>query len=513
MLTTCHQPLAKFPIPTSSHCQIVSLRDLGDGVATSLQRALPPLAIRHQALDDLQHYFLPLIPICHKSTMAELYASVEKLTDDDTELGVTMLACAALYAGSVCVAGGNDQRLAALNDLAELFDVLIRPLNLSAFFLTSPSFKAVQAFVMFNIAHATRLAPFAAYGFLPLAIRSVQTIHSPVHLFRLTEVEQEECRALWLCMVSLDFESTIANGLDPLIGPGDWSMPSKSLVSTDSGDGPRPLDLATHGQWHLIRALSAWYKKSPEYRQVLELQKQIRELRQLIKESKSEDHHEWARLYLDLQADRAICVIGLYHQQLDSFTHTACHSEVVSTARTFLKTYISLSNKSIPCGFQWFVPGLLQPFHGLAILLLHLTRCSNLSQETDDSFELLREVFSLRRRWINTGLVTNSIVNRPALAAGARRQDERTHGRGNPRYRWLIELKEQIWSKFDWPTTEDMDTDANTPIDLAGHDGSGWTSQDTITSAGQNAFQGGHWTFDGVEETFQWDDWIAGSWD
>ena len=490
------------------------MRDLGDDVAASLQRALPPLAIRHQALDNLQHYFLPLIPICHETTIAELYASVEKLADDDTELGVAMLACAALYVGSVCVPGRNDQCLATQNDLAELFGDLIRPLNLSTFFLTSPSFKAVQAFVMFNIAHATRLAPFAAYGFLPLAIRSVQTVHSPVYLFHLTEVEQAECRALWLCMVSLDFESTIANGLDPLIGPGDWSMPSKSSVSTDSGDGPRPLNLAAHGQLHLIRALSAWYDKSPEYRQVLELQKQIRELRQLIRESISEDHPEWARLYLDLQADRAICVIGLYHQPLDSFTHTACHSEVVSTARNFLKTYISLSNKSIPCGFQWFVPGLLQPFHALAILLLHLTRCPNLLQEMDDSFELLQEVFSLRRRWINAGLVTTSIVHGSAPATGARRQDERTHGRGNPRYRWLIELKEQVWSKFDWPTSEDMRTDANTPINFeCQEEGSGWTLQDTITSALKNTSQGGQGTIDGVEDAFQWDDWIAGSWD
>jgi hypothetical protein len=59
---------------------------------------------------------------------------------------------------------------------SSLYENIIRKLVFSTIFIILPSLGILQGYVLFNTIRASHLAPFCAFGFLPLAVRSAQPL-------------------------------------------------------------------------------------------------------------------------------------------------------------------------------------------------------------------------------------------------------------------------------------------------------------------------------------------------
>lgn len=85
------------------------------------------------------------------------------------------------------------------------------------------------------------------------------------------------------------------------------------------------------------------------------------------------------------------------------------------------------------------MPGFIQPLHALIILLLHLSGCTHLDEESRLSQDLVDQVFKLR---VNHMLKWNDAVKRALMTGDAKAP--------NPRYRILRNLRERVWHKLGW---------------------------------------------------------------
>ena len=239
--------------------------------------------------DSFRRSFLPVVPICHVQTVSELGRSLESLPGESTEIGAAMLYCAALYAGSICSADGHANSFGLATSLGQVFDDLVCSLNLSEFFLISPTLNAVQGYVVFNTARAARLAPFSAFAFLPLAIRSAQTLGFHKDHLHINSFQQQERKAIWCHLAFLDFESTIASGLDGLIGPTEWPIDTPLPFRSDAGEPLQPMDFSMHGHWMFVQSILTWKEVYPQYGDLVEYQRKVRELREQIRDAERDN--------------------------------------------------------------------------------------------------------------------------------------------------------------------------------------------------------------------------------
>lgn len=95
---------------------------------------------------------------------------------------------------------------------------------------------------------------------------------------------------------------------------------------------------------------------------------------------------------------------------------------------------------SQPLGYNWFIPGVIQPLHALIILLVHLDGCMCPNEEARLSRDLVDQVFNLRLGRILTG---DTSIN----PTTPRFINLRQH---NSRYMALITLKTRVWQKLGW---------------------------------------------------------------
>ncbi len=96
------------------------------------------------------------------------------------------------------------------------------------------------------------------------------------------------------------------------------------------------------------------------------------------------------------------------------------------------------------------MPGFIQPFHALIILLLHLSACSHLDEESRLSQDLVDQIFKLR---INHMLRWSDAPTRATMTGDKKAE---TLQKSNPRYRMLWNLRERVWHKVGWriPSSE-----------------------------------------------------------
>lgn len=96
------------------------------------------------------------------------------------------------------------------------------------------------------------------------------------------------------------------------------------------------------------------------------------------------------------------------------------------------------------------MPGFIQPLHALIILLLHLSACSHLDEESRLSQDLVDQIFKLR---VNHMLRWSDAQTRATMTGDKKAE---TLQKSNPRYRMLRNLRERVWHKVGWqiPSSE-----------------------------------------------------------
>ena len=84
--------------------------------------------------------------------------------------------------------------------------------------------------------------------------------------------------------------------------------------------------LAMKGHWLWAQRMQKWSQASPDQDEVIRFKRDTEHLLEVLGDAQE---HEWSRVYLEMQIDRAYCMLGLRFWQLEQFKGTGCRSEVV----------------------------------------------------------------------------------------------------------------------------------------------------------------------------------------
>lgn len=439
----------------------VPISSLGDNVVSSARAKLASENVFRPIFESFVITIHPAVPVCHVPTLRKTYSDFWDDFSPGTPAELLLLVSAILYTS---MANSSDLgTYAQASALYELYEQLERGLDLTSYYVTpSPiAIMLLQGLLIMNTFRASHLAPFTAFGFLPLAIRFAQSLR--LHIDRNTgnDLDRNIQRRLWWHLLFLDVESTIASGLPAIISSVSYTTNMPSITGSDTivENGEKtlsPIMIAMQGHREWAYRMQIWYERKPEQHEIMRFGRVIEGLLKMVGE---DSESEWAHVYLQILIDRAYCMLGLRFWQLDLFMGMDCHSEVVKyvgfsvallvfiedycrTARSFLAKFLKLATLSQPLGYNWFVPGLIQPIHALMILLVHLEGCICPDEEAALSRDLIDKVFSLRvDRILNGDDAINFMTTRFS--------NLRHH---NSRYLALITLKTRVWQKLGWST-------------------------------------------------------------
>ncbi|OKL59148.1 hypothetical protein UA08_05720 [Talaromyces atroroseus] len=420
----------------------VPISSLGDAVVSSVWTKLPSRDGCKSVFESFVLTIHPIIPVCHIPTLRKVYSKFWDDLSPNTSAELLLLVLAILYTN---VANSSDSEASIQSSaIHELYDELAHALDLSSYYVTqSPSsIMLLQGFLIMNTFRAGHLAPFTAFGFLPITIRFAQSLRLHVDQNTESDVDRDVQRRLWWHLVFLDVESTIASGLPAIISSVSFTTKIPSITWDDAAVGSEannlsPMMIAMQGHWEWACRMQIWYERKPEQHEITYFGRVMENLLKMLGES-GED--EWARVYLQMLIDRAYCMLGLRFWQLDLFKGMDCHSEIVRTSRSFLERFLRLATLPQSLRRDWFVPGLIQPIHALIVLLVHLDGCTCPDEEAILSKDLIDQVISLRQgRIVNRG----HSINLPT----PRFKNLRQH---NSRYLTLISLKTRVWHKLGW---------------------------------------------------------------
>ena len=313
------------------------LSALGDRFWDTLIARLPPQEVCQAFFEKFLLTVHPVIPICHVPTLQQEYAAFWNSLSPSTPLESLVQTLAVLYTGAANSASAND--IAHSLSLFSFHEEVFRVIDFSAFYAISNSLQLLRGFVIVNSFRASKLAPFSAFGFLPQAIRFAQSLRLHVDHKKGAPEELEAQRRLWWHLVFLDVESTIASGLRGITHPDRQTTQMPSIRSdharlddcdstplSGTNEQISPMMLAMQGHWLWAQRMQKWSEASPSPEEVVQFQQDVRELLGMLANNKD---HEWPRLYLEMQIDRAHCMLGLRFWQLEQFKGTRCHSEVV----------------------------------------------------------------------------------------------------------------------------------------------------------------------------------------
>lgn len=366
-----------------------------------------------------------------------------------------VLICAVLYAASSTNPALSHSCHPPI--FLSLFQDLTRQLDFCDYFTARPSIPLFQGYVIFNTFRACQLAPFAAFGFLPQAIRFAQILGLDQDQEGLHRSERELRRRTWWHLIFLDIEASVSSGLQNIINPCDHNIPLPVPTAEDMGfeegdkDGSAVV-IAMQGHWLLAQEIHQWSKKRPSHDDIVGFGRKIETVISLI--GGHSTLTRWARRFLQIQIDRAYCMAGLRFWQQDLFKRTGCRNEVVYTARSFLRSYLDLIQMGRYLAFEWFIPGFIQPLHALTILLQHLSGCTDPECETSEkTYELLTQVIDIRREWILKGPVRPLPRKLMLCSENTSTDGESVTIMTDPRYRMLWSLKEEVWRRFRWVAT------------------------------------------------------------
>ncbi|KAE8441557.1 hypothetical protein EG329_004676 [Mollisiaceae sp. DMI_Dod_QoI] len=452
----------EFSCPRPRRClprtNIIPISSLNEGYINWLEAHLPSKIICQTFFENFLQDVLPFVPICHESALKQVYTEFWTNLSSQTSVELLILVLAVLCTGSYNVPC-PDMRSSAT--LLQLYNNVAQHMDLASFYIRNEiaALQLLQAHLIMNTYRANHLAPFAAFGFLPQAIRFGQSLRLHVAGTRpgndqsspdspIKRAHAEDRRRTWYHLLFLDVESVVANGLPPIIRSDGYTTNLPSIIhdhdlSLTPDQQPTqtisPMMVAMQGHYQWARHMQKWFERLPTHAEVSDFKGLIEQLLNLVPQKDSTEN-QWARTYLNMQIDRAYCMLGLRFWRLDRFSGTGCQSKIVRTARSFLQHYLTLSSLSNPHS-SWFLPGLIQPLHALIILLMHLSTCTNVCSEESLSRSLLDDVFELRVSRILAG----TVVAEKAMIHGEQRPQ-----RSNTRYSMLVELRAKVWKKLGW---------------------------------------------------------------
>lgn len=439
---------------------VTPLAAVGDDFVSSLREGLPDYEDGVSLLDSYMLHCHTLVPICDAKSLKNIVPLLWCRQPEQITVELAILILAVLYAAASISQDAIHSRHA--QTFSRLYTDLTRKLEFDDYFIASPSMPLLQAFVLRGTFRACRLAPFAAFGFLPQAIRFAKILGLHKDKEVQSPIERELRRRTWWHLVFLDVEATTASGMQTMIRPNGHDTHMLSPMTEDLGvphtaEDDSPVLVAIEGHWLLAKRIHTWLDQRPSHDEILKFGCTIKNLSSRIRGDSAIEF--WARLYLRLQIDRAYCMLGLRSWELDQFKAISCHGEVASTARSFLRNYLDLIKLGRGIGYGWFAPGFLQPLHALVILLKHLSVCTNRESESSaGSYDLITQVIHSRREWIMRGSIRPLP---PRLMPGLMSNSEGRSPDGgsvialtDPRYRMLWTLKERVWQRFGWASQE-----------------------------------------------------------
>lgn len=340
-----HKSLVDYPfVPISS---------LGDAFVSSIFFKLPS---QDECQPLFEHFVLtihPTIPVCSIPTIQTAYSNFWNDLSPNTSAEVLLLVSAILYTSTSNSTGLEmNPRSSAL---FELYSELARALDLSSYYATpSPSSTMLlQGVVIMNTFRAGHLAPFTAFGFLPLAIRFAQSLRLHADQTTGSDMDRDVQRRLWWHLVFLDVESTVASGLPAIIYSGSHTTNMTSIAWSDAvvggeGNTLSSMVVAMQGHREWAYRMQIWYERKPEQHEIAYFNKIIDSLLKMV----GDDYEsEWARVYLEMLVDRAYCMLGLRFWQLDLFKGMNCHSEVMRYVYSARSTNLTLLKMAtVPLG-------------------------------------------------------------------------------------------------------------------------------------------------------------------
>lgn len=396
-----------------------------------------------------------LVPVCDIPALKGIFELPWFQIVEQVTVETMVLICAVLYAASST--SPESSHTCHAPTFLSLFQDLTRQLEFCDYFIASPSIPLLQGYIIFHTFRACHLAPFAAFGFLPQAIRFAQMLGLHQDQEGLHRSERELRRRTWWHLVFLDVEASVSNGLQNIIRPCGHNLPLPVLIPEDLGFAETDQDrsaaaISIQGHWLFAQEIHKWEKQQPSHDDILGFGNMVQSLISRI--GGDSTMARWGRQFLQLQIHRAYCIAGLQFWKIGKFKRASCRNEVVCTARSFLRSYLELIHLGQDIALEWFIPGFIQPIHALLITLKHLTGCSDPECESSQkTYELLTQVIDIRREWIMRGPI------RPLprkLMLGS--ESHSTDGTSvtlmtDPRYRLLWALKEEVWRRFGWLTT------------------------------------------------------------
>ena len=253
------------------------------------------------------------------------------------------LVLAILYTGA---SNSHPADLSISHALLSLYEEIFDVVDLGSHPIrdATASIQLLQGYIIMNTFRAGHLSPFCAYGFLPQAIRFAQSLRLHIDPKKGSPIDQEIGRSIWWHLVFLDIESTIANGLPPIIHRRGFTtqLPSllhdrgNSLTGTTPASPPgqdnfSPMSIVIQGHYQLASRMQLWLDTVPSQDDVLQFKIVIENLLELVPRDLTAEN-SWAKSYLKMQVDRAYCMLGLRFWQLEQYKETGCQSEVVRWA-------------------------------------------------------------------------------------------------------------------------------------------------------------------------------------
>jgi Fungal specific transcription factor domain len=279
----------------------------------------------------------PIVPICNTATLLQDYKDFWKQLSAATSVEVLVRILAILYTGGA--SSDSTKSDPQVLSLFALYEEIMRAINFTAYDAKSSSLIYLQGFLIMNSFRASELAPFSAFGFLPQAIRSAQSLRLHFNKDAGNGIDPEIKRRIWWHLLYLDVESTIANGLQGITRPDGFTTQLPSLYvdepfamensgtsSYGTNQSVSPMMIAMQGHWQWASRMQSWFERMPFRDDVTKFSQDMHSLLPLLPTEGSSD---WARTYIKMQIDRAYCMLGLRFWQLDQFKGTGCQSEVV----------------------------------------------------------------------------------------------------------------------------------------------------------------------------------------
>jgi hypothetical protein len=309
---------------------------LGDEIMSAFAHHFPPPEDRNLFFQSFLLNVHPLLPICHPEILEQELSLYESTISPRTPAHHLVLVLAVLYVGAITSPTilYLEQAKSIYNLYYKVMESIEFPSRLDNIF----SLQMLQGYLIMNTCRASQHDPLLEYDFLPRAIRMAQLLK--LHIVEnmgdptITGIK----RHIWWHLVFLDVESSIATGLPPLIHSEDHStqMPSSIWNDHKTVDNPfssvrtelqvPPMLLALYGRWQWAQKMQKWMRCTPSQDEFKEFSRSIESLLSLMPES---SETEWPRLYLNLQVDRAFCVIGPNSQLTGRWKDTSCHSQLL----------------------------------------------------------------------------------------------------------------------------------------------------------------------------------------